>query len=170
MARVHKSKKIRSGKDVFCGRIGCGLKIEVGENYFYWEPRYGPKSVRCYRHYPKQSETTTSKMADVYAATEDAQEWAQQNDGIEAVEYDAQIDAVRDVAEQVKGEYEEAAEQFGGAGENADRAEELDQFISELDNVDFEDFKEWKESHEDDADAWREEQASAMNEALDQVP
>lgn len=170
MARVHRAKKNRAGKTLVCGRVGCGQQILPGESYFYWEPRYGPKHVRCYRHSPRRSEVTTSKMAEVYAAVEEAEDWAGQNDGIEVQDYEDQMGTVMSVVEEKKGEYEEAAEQFGGAGENADRADELDQFYSELESVDFDSFEEWKESNEDDADAWREDMASRMTEALDQAP
>jgi hypothetical protein len=170
MARVNKSKKNRAGKDWFCGRAGCGEKVLPGEFYYFWEPRYGPKQVRCYRHYPRQSETTTSKMAEVYSAVEDSQDWAGQYDGIESSDYESQIESVMSVVEEVKGEYEEAAENFGNAGPSQEMADDLDQFYSELQNADFDSFDEWKEANEDDADAWREDMASRMTEALDQAP
>jgi len=170
MARVNTARKNRAGKVIKCGRAGCGEEIVPGEKYFFWEPRYGPKHVRCYRHPPRQSETTTSKMSEVYAAVEDAQDWATGYDGIDVNDYEDQVGNVMSVVEEKKGEYEDAAGQFGGAGENADRAEELDQFYAELEGVDFDSFEEWKEANEDDADAWREDMTSRMTEVLDQAP
>jgi hypothetical protein len=118
------------------------------------------------------SERTTSKMADVYAATEDAEEWAGAYDGTEVDEYTNQIEAVKDVAEQVKGEYEEAAEQFGNAGTAQELADALEEFIAELEGSDFEDFETWKNSHDDEdpEESWREDMQSRMTEVLSTVP
>jgi hypothetical protein len=176
MARVNTARKNNAGKTLRCGRAGCGEVIVPGEKYFFWEPRYGPKHVRCFRHFPKQSETTTSKMAEVYAATEEAEEWAQSYDGDLDGDYSAQMSQVAEIVEQVKSEYEDAAEHFGGTGVNQEMADSLDEFLAEVENAEFEGFEDWWESNcpEDnrvDAEvAWREDMGARLNEITGQVP
>lgn len=157
-----------------CGK--CGVTIEPGQKYFYWEPRYGPKQVRCKDHYPRQSELTTSKMSEVYAAVEAAEDSAQAYDGTDYTDYSALISSVLEVVEGVKEEYETAAEQFGGGGENQERAEALEGFIDELEGADFEGFDDWwgancpEDAQEDAASAWREDMNSRLSEAVSTVP
>jgi hypothetical protein len=172
--RVNKARKNRAGAVIKCGK--CNLMIEPGENYFFWEPRYGGKQVRCYRHYPRQSEITTSKMSEVYAATEEAEDQASAYDGIEVSDFESMKQAVVDVITGVAEEYETAAEHFGGAGENAERAEALEAFSQEVDSVEFEEFNSWwgdncPEDLEVDAQqAWREDMFSRLTEAMANTP
>jgi hypothetical protein len=115
-------------------------------------------------------------MSEVYAACESAEDSAQAYDGDSASDYNALISEVYEVAESIKSEYEDAAQQFGGAGENQERAEALDEFISELDNAEFEDFEDWwqvncpDDMQADAATAWREDMQSRLTEILGSVP
>jgi hypothetical protein len=174
LARVHSAKKNRGGKKTYtCGR--CGNVIEPGEKYFFWEPRYGGKQIRCKDHYPRQSEMTTSKMSEVYAACEDAEDYAQAYAGSDAGDYMAQVTATAEKATEIADQYRDAAEHFGGAGENADRADELEGFASELESVDFPDFNDfWQnipdENEEDALTAWREECTNILTSAVSEVP
>jgi hypothetical protein len=54
--RVHTIEKARTSKtERRCGRPSCGRAIKPGDRYFYWEPRYGPRQLRCGEHYPRPS-------------------------------------------------------------------------------------------------------------------
>lgn len=134
MPRVHKQKKSGRGKERKCGR--CGVVIKPGDMYFHWSFRYGGTQFRCAEHYPRQSELTQSKMADVYAAIEEAQDALQ--DATEVSEVIELVHAVGERAQEVAEEYREAAESFGGMGENAERADELESFADELSSFDAE--------------------------------
>ena len=72
MPRVTTRTKNRGGRDRHCGR--CGEVIKPGEKYYTWAFRYGGSRFNCYRHHPRQSELTQSKMSGVYAAIESAQD------------------------------------------------------------------------------------------------
>jgi hypothetical protein len=173
MPKVHTVRKNRSGKEIKCGR--CGAPIEPGQKYHYWEPRYGPKQVRCQLHYPKRSETTTSKMSEVYAAIEMAEEEMTAYDGRESDYYEEVVQAVEEMANQVADEYRDAAEHFGGTGENAERADELEDFSSNLTSFSAPEFASWwKENAPDDLEedaltAWREYCQNEVNDALSEV-
>jgi hypothetical protein len=74
-------------------------------------------------------------------------------------------------AYEVAEEYRSAAEYFGGAGENADRADELEGWASDLDGVQFPELLEFvEENFPDDAttdvDAATSEQLEAWREAV----
>lgn len=135
MPRVFKKKKIKLGADRSCGR--CGKKIEPGEEYLSWSFRYGGTHFRCLDHPPRRSELTQSKLSEVYAAQESAE------DEIDAlvVDEDGAVEGVKDAVQTVidqiqetASEYMEAAEHFGGEGENAWRADELEAWSGELES------------------------------------
>lgn len=65
-------------------------------------------------------------MSGVYASFEDIQ-WG---DTAEAIVSD--LEMIEETAEEVKAEYEEAAENFGGQGTSQEAAENLDSWISSL--------------------------------------
>lgn len=130
MPRVHRTRKNRAGAERSCGK--CGRKIEPGQEYLSWSFRYGGTRYRCMDHPPRPSDLTQSKMAEVYAAVEGAQD-----DLPGLTETDAIQEAVHDVASTVREvaeEYREAAEPFGGMGENAERADELEGWASDLES------------------------------------
>jgi len=174
VAKVITRKKNRGGKIRKCGR--CGEEILPGEKYFMWEPYSGPPGYRCYRHYPRQSELTTSKMSEVYSAIEAAEDWMGEYDGTDETDYNAQISQISEVVEQVQAEYEEAAQPFGGMGENQERAEMLEGFYSELEGADFEGFDDWWGSNcpdivqEDAAQAWREDMNQRLSDVISNAP
>jgi len=148
MPRVTEQKKSRAGAERKCGR--CGKVIEPGEQYLSWSFRYGGTHFRCLDHRPRPSELTQSKMAEVYAAIETAED---QLDGCGDVEdIKNLIEEVAEAARSVADEYREAAEPFGGAGENADRADELEGYADELESFDPEEGEVWSdEDHMDEA-------------------
>lgn len=135
MPRVETKTKIRLGAERSCGR--CGHKIEPGEKYRQWSFRYGGTRYRCMKHEcrPRPSDLTQSKMAAVYSAQEEFEDNLESIDTIEALE--EAVDQVVTTVQEVKDEYEEAAEPFGYQGENQERADELDSWISDLETIEY---------------------------------
>jgi hypothetical protein len=127
MPRVLEKTKNRAGAERSCGR--CGKVIQPGERYLSWSFRYGGTYYRCIEHPPKPSDLTQSKMSGVYAAIESAEVDLPKT---EMDELDDLIHGVGETAQEVADEYREAAEPFGGEGENAERADELEGFADEL--------------------------------------
>lgn len=130
MPRVVTRTKSARGAERRCGRIGCGKVIQEGERYHTFGFRYGGTHYRCEPHYPRQSELTQSKMADVYAAIEDAEDALGKAATVEDVT--GMVGAVAEQVDTTAEEYREAAEPFGGQGDNAERADELEGWSSDL--------------------------------------
>jgi hypothetical protein len=132
MPRVNEKKKSRAGRDYHC--TTCGRKIEPGENYYSWSFRYGGTHHACVDHYPKRSQLTQSLMGEVYAAIEAAETEIQNAESVADIQ--SCLEDVGQSAEDVAGQYREAAEHFGGEGENAERADELESWAQEVAYVD----------------------------------
>lgn len=130
MPRVTTRTKSRRGRDIRCGR--CGKPIEPGQSYFTWAFRYGGPRYRCAEHRPRPSELTQSKMAEVLAAIEEAEDAMQSAESVQEI-IDA-VEAVAQTAHDVAYEYEAAAEPFGQSGENQERYEMLEEYADGLDN------------------------------------
>lgn len=131
MPRVHAKTKSNRGRTRTCGR--CGKTIEPGERYFTWSFRYGGAHFACSAHYPRASELTQSKMGQVYAALENAEDAVALATDLDDVEVAVQgaAEGVREVAD----EYREAAEAMGAAGaENEEKADSLEGFADELES------------------------------------
>jgi ABC-type transporter Mla subunit MlaD len=161
MPRVYSPKKNRSGKSLACGR--CSRTIEPGETYYWWKFRYGGKQVRCGDHYPRPSELTQSKLSQVYAAVEGAEDALGDAKTVDEVTGALETAAgeVRDVAD----EYREAAEAMGDAGsEHEERADAVEEFADALEQFDpdLDDEPEEDESEE-------EAQARVLEEAREQA-
>lgn len=106
--------------------IRCREDILPGQERYEWSFRYGGtyrQHVSC--GYPKRSQLTQSKMGAVYDAIDEP--WGDTQEEI-ATNLENAAEVVREVAS----EYEDAAEAFGGAGENQERAEALEAFADEL--------------------------------------
>lgn len=133
MPRVLRQKKINRGKELRCPRCPEGQQvIGPGDEYLKWSFRYGGTHVRCVLHPPRRSELTQSKMSEVYASIEGAEEDIRKAESIEEVT--GAIESVSETTQEVAMEYSDAAEAFGGEGENAERAEELESWGSDLDS------------------------------------
>jgi len=137
----------RSNKPAFrC--VACGEAIEAGQERYEWEFRYGgPHRQHVTCGYPKRSQLTQSLLGEVYGTIEGIEEhgW-----GGSVEEIVTNISAVKESAEEIKGQYEDAAENFGGQGPSAEKAEELDSFISELESAESEVENAEKADDEDD--------------------
>lgn len=165
MPRVVTKTKSTAGRAYSCGR--CGRKIEPGERYYSYAFRYGGKYFRCIDHYPRPSELTQSKMSEVYAAQEVASDELPNADSVEAI--NTIVENVAEIARTVAEEYEEAAEPFGGAGENAERSEELGIWADELESFDAEESVPDPDPDDPDADPL-EDAREAAREAIDGSP
>jgi hypothetical protein len=128
MPRVERIRKNRAGKERKCGK--CGKVIQPGEHYLKWEFRYGGAHYRCTAHPPRPSDLTQSKLSTVYAAIEQAEDELPTLASADDIE--ATVQGVADVVTDVVEEYRDAAEPFGGEGENAERADELEGWAEEL--------------------------------------
>jgi hypothetical protein len=118
MPRVHKQV---AGKDY------PSAGITKGETYYKWKFRYG--GVRRSLTPPRPSQLTMSRWGDILAAQEaigDADSWDETRAAVEAA-----AETVRECAD----EYEAAAEPFGGAGDNQERADHCQELADELDNL-----------------------------------
>lgn len=145
MPRVFSKTKNRAGKQYTCHK--CGRIIRPGEKYFSYSFRYGGTYRHCSNHYPKRSDLTQSLMGEVYVAIEDAEDRVKAEiaypadlnlydfdpDDIENTATEI-VSSVEDSVTDVIDRYREADEAFGGYGStpNAERADELESFQSEL--------------------------------------
>ncbi len=165
MARVTTVQK--SLKDQVCGR--CQAALPKGSAYQWAKPGFRSRTrlIRCLACPFRQSELTTSKLAEVYAAQEDALEEvnvAEDTEAMESALSDA-ADRVREVAE----EYREAAEAMGDAGaEMEERADQLEEYADALGDVQFEDAPE-EDPEEDDSSVYEEQLAEWLDEQRDQA-
>lgn len=176
MARV--TTVTKSMKDLVCGR--CGEALPKGGAYRWAKPGFRTRTrlIRCTKPECsfRQSELTTSKLSEVYAAQEDALdeiEAAEDVEGLESALTDA-ADRAREVAQ----EYRDAAEAMGDAGaEMEERADELDSWADELEAVQFDDPPPEEEGDlEDPAELaellgqWKDEQVGMARDALESLP
>lgn len=152
MARINYSTFVaRKGATLKCSKDG--HEIAKGERYMWVKPRSAyRKMVRCMAHPFKQSEITTSKMAGVYAAQEDATanlEGMRGNPEADASSITSELETAAESIREVAEEYREAKEAsptgyvFGEdledkASEIEDAASELESWSAEEDEPDYE--------------------------------
>lgn len=150
MARVTTVNK--SMKDQACGR--CGTELPKGSAYRWAKPgfRSHTRMIRCtdLACAFRQSELTTSKLAGVYAAQEDANDRLDGWDGAGLGELQSLLDDAAAAAGEVAEEYRDASQNWGDNGNEEwdGYADEIESWISELESVDLNEF---------DADAVKEE-------------
>lgn len=162
MPQVHRIEKARKSPG---NCETCHKKIEPGQPYYHWSFRYGGKHKNCGDHNPKPSQLTQGKMSAVYSAVEEAAEaisdWGNPERGKDGVipftkdtlpdieDLKSIIETCKDSLQEVADEYREAAEAAPNfAEQNEERADAIENAVSELDNVDFDEFDE----EEDDED------------------
>jgi len=138
MPRVHHVKKARKDNPA----------AKKGEPYYWWKFRYGGKRFSATR--PRPSQLTQSKWAMVLEAQE-AVEDAESLDDLRSA-----LESASETCGDCASEYEEAAEHFGGQGENQERADHLmdlqgqiDELVYKLEELDNDD-----EGDDDDGDTW----------------
>jgi hypothetical protein len=162
--RVSKADKSQPKPNYRCGK--CGDEITPGTRYRYWLPyfRSNAKSIRCMKPacYPRPSERESSLMADVMRAVEDAEDAIENASTGDVDSIREALDAVGDACSEVAQQYRDAAEHFGGYGENAERADELEYVDMSWDPSESED-----DQHCDDHDEYSPECDDCVD-ALDQ--
>lgn len=134
MARVIQTTKNKGGKEIKCGRAGCGAVIQPGEKYYHWTPFRSAKRVRCHLHPPRPSETCTNKLAGAYAANEGVE------DTIAALragkgslsELSAELESAADAIDEVKDEYQEGLDNMpdGLRDSQSETQDKIDQLAS----------------------------------------
>lgn len=157
MRRIASSDKERPLPNYKCGH--CGVEIQVGESYRYWEPyfRSNAKAIRCMKASctPKMSELESSKLSGAYSAQEDAESSLEALRGApgDTSDIESIVSEMGDSLDEVAQEYREADEQFGGGGntESGEKADTLENTASDLQNFSSESDEndEWCELHED---------------------
>jgi len=148
MARVFTSKKSTAGKAIKCKR--CQREIKPGENYYHYTRRFsrigkGVRYTHCSEHRPRPTDLSSSPMAEIYEAQEDAAKAIHAADN--CADMMQAIEDLKSVVEDVKSRAEDSLENMPeGLRESSDsgntlqeRIDALDSYISELENVSVED-------------------------------
>lgn len=138
MPRVYTVAKARASKRPRTCRT-CGHKIEPGESYRYFEPRYGPPVMYCAEHHPKRGDMTTSKLGTLYNAQDDFN-----SAGCETLEdLTEALAELASTANEIADEYQESVDampeglQEGHvAQEMLEKIEALQSYASELEDFD----------------------------------
>lgn len=132
--RIYTTRARRDGKPNFkCTK--CGNDILPGQKRYEWE-FYSGGVYRQHEScgYPLRSQLTQSKMSGLYQNIE-AIEGHENGWGKTREDVTLNLESVRDTAEEIKSEYEDAAQNFGGQGPSQEMADELDGFISTLEDA-----------------------------------
>lgn len=144
MARIHTIQK--SAKEHTCGR--CATVLPKGSPYQKAAPGFRARDlIRCMSCGFRQSELTTSKLSEVYAAQEDLQANIDSWDPTEAEDAGDLETALQEAAErarEVAQEYTDANDGWtqNGASDNeqfTEKAETIEAWAEELENAYFED-------------------------------
>src|SRR5262245_25443120 len=130
MPKVHTIRKSRAGKAISCGK--CQAPIEPGDQYKKWAFRYGGARYRCMKPEcaPRPSDLTQSRMGEIWDITE-AIDASPDTAEIEALA--DQLDELVEIARDVGQSYADAAEHFGGTGENQERADAIEAWLDSFD-------------------------------------
>lgn len=144
MARIHTIQ--RSAKEHTCGR--CATVLPKGSAYQKAAPGFRARDlIRCMSCGFRQSELTTSKLSEVYAAQEDLQANIDSWDPTEAEDAGDLEAALQEAAERARAvaeEYTDANDGWtqNGASDNEqfiEKAEAIDAWADELEAAYFED-------------------------------
>lgn len=138
MPRINHVKKARQD----AGQCGsCSKPIKKGDSYYWLAFRYGGKRTRCAD--PKcrfrRSDTTQSKLSEVYSAQEDAEAalaaWDRKD-------HEALVEIVTDCGDRVRGvvdEYEAAADEHPNlAGQTEEIRDQLSEICDTLEQFEVE--------------------------------
>lgn len=143
----------RSRKPYVCG--SCRETIPVGSSYRWFAVGFrGRPQIRCMKTTctPRTSQLESSQLSEAYAARENAQDQlATMTEVSDLSDLQNVLDEFKDAIESVKDIYREADENFGGGGmtENAERADNLEAVMDEIDSVSLDDWDDnWCEKHE----------------------
>jgi len=139
MPRVNTVQKARKAQGR-CGR--CGSEIGVGDGYRWIKFRHGGRRIRCLASECRfrASDLTQSKMSEVYAAQENAEDSIGGCGSIEDLKALAEetAGAIREVSEQYQESADNIHESFSEsttADECEEKAQELESWADEIENA-----------------------------------
>ena len=127
-----------------------GCTIAVGEPSKNITPRYGPAKYYCSKHGPRPSEMSGGKMSEILAAQEALEDAVTAFENLEEDGCDlaSAVEAAAEEGERIAEEYEESAdniEQYFSSSDTADecreRADNIREWVGELQGVDIEEFE-----------------------------
>lgn len=104
----------RNGATLACDK--CGTNIAKGQTYRWAQVGWGGRKIsRCMSCEIRRSETTTSKLAAVYAATEDAEDQLNTINVSNAEVLASLVDDINSILGQCGDAWREVAEEYGDA-------------------------------------------------------
>jgi len=151
--KIHRVNKAtgstkRPWRDPKC--LKCRNVIAKGEPYQWLQGFHGPKKVICGTCVFSRSDMTNSKLASVYDAFDAA--YRELDEADEGTDLDSIVNELAGTVREVGDEYRSAADEyFSGGGPNAEKADEVEQVVDELENIDVPDLTEFTEWYEAEA-------------------
>jgi len=154
----------------------CSQEIARGDEYYTWEKRYGGPQ---YRHvscgYPRQSDLSSAKTAQLHDAISDAQDqiasWDPDAESPDTSDLESFLSDVastaRDVAQEYRDSYDNLPENFqmGATGEALETvADELESWADEVESPSF---SEDEPTYDEDPTESEEQIAKARQETLE---
>lgn len=120
----------------------CGQEIQRFETYRYAEPRLGPKLFWCFRHMPKRSQLSSSKLGPLWDAIDEFDSGAFET----LDDLKTRVEEIASLATEIQGEYEDSLQNMPTQeGPIAEQMQEnidmLESYSSELENIDFSETK-----------------------------
>jgi hypothetical protein len=122
--------------------VTCGAEVQRFETYRYAEPRTGPRLVWCYRHMPKRSQLSASKLGAVWDAIDDFDSGTYTN----VEDLQAAIEEIKSIATQVQEEYEDSLQNMVTTEGPIPEAMQqnidfLEAYAADLENLDYSEAK-----------------------------
>ena len=161
MPRVTHVMKARKDNDI----------CKAGESYYWWKFRFGGKRLSL--TYPRQSQLTQSEfLSGIYSIQEEAEDWSpddekQWHDELESAveDWKSQVEELGETCTENRENMPEALQDGDTGAMLAERAENCESMVNELDGLSFD---EPDDDMEDDeiTDAWqngRDEAATALS-------
>jgi len=123
----------RPWRDPKC--MKCRKEILKGEPYQWAQGFRGPKMIICGSCVFSRADLTNSKLSTVYEAFDSAYDELAEAD--ESTDLQSILDSLVGSVQEVADEYRSAADEyFSGGGPNAEKADEVESCVDELDSID----------------------------------
>jgi hypothetical protein len=136
MPRVTKVQKARRSPG---NCSSCGVKIEIGQPYFWWQFAFAPKSIRCALHPPAPKDLTRSAFHSTLLGIQE-EDFTGPSDSSELESLrDDVVSQLEDLKSEIEGNLSNMPDslQQGSTGELLqERIDALDEVISNLQGVD----------------------------------
>lgn len=173
MARVFTAKKSKRGKRIKCRK--CGRRIKPGDKYYYYTRRFsrskrvrGTRYTHCIDDKPRPTDLSSSPMAavqeaqdDAFKAFEQATDGQEMQDAIEALK--TAVQEVHDQAEESLENMPEPLRETSSSGEIlTERANGLNDYLSELDYISVSEIEAADDGSDDDLETAREDCRAAI--------